>query len=184
VILYLLICGKPPFYGSNREETMQLIKKAGVQFNNPVWKHVSPDVKNLIVKMLVKTPEKRINAHQARMHIWIINNCLRPPPVQKVMALPLENLRVFHSQDVLQNAVLTFIASQLIDKEQEESLRKLFSVLDTDEDGAISKTELEKGYHEVCINSIAADQEVEEIFQHVDLNKNGIIDYSGTQKFG
>ncbi len=178
VILYLLICGRPPFYGSTKEETMQLIKKGEVSFKDPIWKRVSPDAKNLLLRMLVRTPENRITAHQARLHPWIIKCCAKAESAKKSLALPLENLRAFHTQDSFQRAVLTFIASQLMDPEYEQSLRKLFSVFDADDDGQISKEELMNGYRALTLTKDIADREVEEVFQHVDLNNNGIIDYN------
>lgn len=180
VILYLLICGQPPFYGATKEVTIRLIKKGEVKFIGPIWKRVSAEAKAFIQRMLVLAPEKRISAHQARTHPWIINNCNKPTKLDKTIALPLENLRSFHTQHTLQTAALTFIASQLMDSEHEESLRRMFSVFDVDNDGQISKGELIVGYKALDMNTITAEKEVKEVFEHVDLNQNDNIDYNGT----
>ncbi len=109
VILYLLICGQPPFYGATKEVTMKLIKKGGLKFEGAIWKRVSPEAKALLEKMLVLAPEKRISAHQARTHLWIINHFAQSKLSDEPIALPLGNLRAFHTQHILQNAVLTFM---------------------------------------------------------------------------
>ncbi len=178
VILYLLICGRPPFCAPNKEDTMQLIKKGEVPFNNPVWKKVSPDAKNLVLKMLAKSPEHRISAHQARTHPWIIKACARPISNATSLTLPLENLRYFHTQDALQKAVLTFMASQLMDSDQEQALQKLFNMLDLDDNGQISREELMSGYKSISLNKEIAEKDIEEVLQHADLNENGVIDYN------
>eukprot|EP01022_Parablepharisma_sp_SALTPOND_P019739 TRINITY_DN3411_c0_g1_i1.p1 TRINITY_DN3411_c0_g1~~TRINITY_DN3411_c0_g1_i1.p1 ORF type:complete len:545 (-),score=58.97 TRINITY_DN3411_c0_g1_i1:101-1735(-) len=178
VILYLLICGKPPFYGANKEETLSLIKKGTVTFYGPAWKRVSSDIKNLLLKMLAKSPENRITASQARVHPWVINAFKKPEDISSSLALPLENLRSFYTQHTLQKAVLTFIASQLMDHDQEQPLRKLFSAFDTDDDGQISKDELVLGYKSLNMYEDAAEKEAKEVIRHVDLNINGTIDYN------
>eukprot|EP01022_Parablepharisma_sp_SALTPOND_P027804 TRINITY_DN679_c0_g1_i1.p3 TRINITY_DN679_c0_g1~~TRINITY_DN679_c0_g1_i1.p3 ORF type:complete len:185 (+),score=17.45 TRINITY_DN679_c0_g1_i1:1097-1651(+) len=159
---------------------MKLIKKGEVTFHSPIWKQVSPEAKNLILKMLIKSQENRITARQARMHPWIVKTCAKPVATKKTIALPLENLRLFHTQDTFQKAVLTFIASQLMDQDQEQSLRRLFSAFDVDDDGHISKEELMIGYRSLSLTKDMTEKEIENVMQHVDLNSNGIIDYNGT----
>jgi len=180
VILYLLICGRPPFFGQNKDETVKLIKKGDVTYNEPIWKHVSPELKDLISKMLMKSPEKRINAHDARMHHWIIKCTSKThiPKSKGITTLPLKNLREFYVQDAFQKAVLIFIASHLIDHEYEKNLRELFSECDLDNDGQISRAELREGYRGMTFSKDVAENEIEEIFQNVDLNNNGYIDYN------
>ncbi len=161
---------------------MRLIKKGEVKFTAPIWKRVSADAKALIEKMLVLAPEKRISAQQARLHHWISSNCAKTAPSDKSIGLPLENLRAFHTQHILQTAVLTFMATQLTDGEHEQRLQKMFTVFDTDNDGQISKSELAAGYGALNINSATALSEVEGIFEQVDLNKNEKIDYNGISR--
>eukprot|EP00830_Metopus_es_P016095 TRINITY_DN4873_c0_g1_i1.p1 TRINITY_DN4873_c0_g1~~TRINITY_DN4873_c0_g1_i1.p1 ORF type:complete len:354 (-),score=73.68 TRINITY_DN4873_c0_g1_i1:9-1070(-) len=177
IILYVLLSGEPPFNGKTKQEVTNQILKAEIRFTSPIWKNISDDAKNLIMKLCIKKPEKRINAHQARMHLWIIKHCSKAAP-DKCIELSIENLRSFHTQDMLQKAVLTFIASQLVEQEQELPLRRIFSIFDYDKDGQITKEELLSGYESLNFNADIASREVDEVFNNVDLNKNGVIDYN------
>jgi calcium-dependent protein kinase len=59
VLLYLILCGYPPFYGSSRQSVMRKILKEEPSFKSSVWKKVSPEAIQLIKLMLTKKPEDR-----------------------------------------------------------------------------------------------------------------------------
>jgi len=61
-------------------------------------------------------------------------------------------------------------------KEEKEHLLKLFSALDLNGDGQLSKEELENGYIKI-MGSLKAKEEVERIMKNVDLDNNEFIDY-------
>lgn len=62
VILYILLCGFPPFNGQTDEIIMAEVKTGKFNFDGEEWVHVSEQAKNLIRKMLVKDPKKRPSA--------------------------------------------------------------------------------------------------------------------------
>ncbi len=39
VILYIMLCGKPPFNGETQEDIMRAVKKASLNFSAPAWKN-------------------------------------------------------------------------------------------------------------------------------------------------
>ena len=41
VILYILLCGKPPFDGDNDEIIKHKVSTGKYAFNDPIWKHIS-----------------------------------------------------------------------------------------------------------------------------------------------
>jgi Protein kinase domain. len=59
-----MLCGLPPFYSKNEQEIYEKIKKMPVSFRAEVWRTVSDEAKNLILKMLEKNPEKRISINE------------------------------------------------------------------------------------------------------------------------
>ena len=65
------------------------------------------------------------------------------------------------------------------DKEEEAKLLETFQAFDTNKDGQLSREELEEGYTQLFGNIQIAKIEVERIIQQVDVNQNGLIDYSG-----
>ena len=72
--------------------------------------------------------------------------------------------------------MITFIVGQLASKEDMVDLQRAFKVLDTNNDGMLSKGELTVGYR--MIYQEYAAEEVERIFAKVDIDGSGQIDYS------
>lgn len=48
VIMYILLCGYPPFYGKNKGEIFDKIENEDVKMTGPEWDRVSETAKDLI----------------------------------------------------------------------------------------------------------------------------------------
>lgn len=68
-ILYILLCGYPPFYGENDQEILHMVRKAQFAFDGEEWDEISNEAKDLIKKLITK-PEKRLTAEEALEHKW------------------------------------------------------------------------------------------------------------------
>ncbi|KAF7458380.1 calcium-dependent protein kinase 2 [Cryptosporidium felis] len=71
VILYILLCGYPPFHGSNDSVILHKVQKGVYAFKEEDWKHVSFLAIDLIRKLLTYNPADRITARDALNHPWI-----------------------------------------------------------------------------------------------------------------
>jgi len=71
VILYILLCGFPPFYEEELPALFDQILKGRYDFPTPWWDNISPDAKNLVRKMLTVDPNKRIKAADVKTDKWI-----------------------------------------------------------------------------------------------------------------
>jgi serine/threonine protein kinase len=71
VIIYIMLCGFPPFWGSNNNELFHKITTCYYGFPSPWWDHVSSGAKDLIVRLLQPDPRKRFTVEQALAHPWI-----------------------------------------------------------------------------------------------------------------
>jgi calcium-dependent protein kinase len=100
VIMYILLCGYPPFSGENDGEILTKVKAGKFSFPEADWKHISTDAKDLIKKMLTFEPEKRMEAEQAYNHPWISNNADTKKDVPVASNL-LSSLRTFRAQSKL-----------------------------------------------------------------------------------
>jgi len=60
-ILYILLCGYPPFYGDDDAEILLAVQKTKFDFEGDEWDEISKEAKDLIKKMICK-PEKRLTA--------------------------------------------------------------------------------------------------------------------------
>ncbi len=71
VILYVMLCGFPPFYDEDNEKLFSLIQDAQFDFPSPYWDTISENAKELIRKLLVKDPSKRLSANEILNHPWL-----------------------------------------------------------------------------------------------------------------
>ena len=71
VILYILLCGYPPFNGACDKHIIQAVLKGEFTLDEPEWHSVSDPAKDLVSKLLTYDPDKRITALQALNHPWI-----------------------------------------------------------------------------------------------------------------
>ena len=60
VILYILLCGKPPFYGRQDKEILKRVHRGEYSLKGQVWDSISSSAKRLIARMLDYNPKTRI----------------------------------------------------------------------------------------------------------------------------
>ncbi|XP_015190463.1 PREDICTED: aurora kinase C-like [Polistes dominula] len=77
VLCYECLVGTPPFLTQSYEETYIRIKKANYKFPN----FVSEGARDLISKLLVINPEKRLSLEDVLTHPWIVKNRTTEPYV-------------------------------------------------------------------------------------------------------
>jgi calcium/calmodulin-dependent protein kinase I len=70
IIMYILLCGYPPFYSDNNSELFEMIKTGNFEFHSPYWDQVSTEAKDLIKKLLTVDSKKRITLEQVKEHKW------------------------------------------------------------------------------------------------------------------
>lgn len=73
IILYIMLCGFPPFYDENNKQLFDAITSCKYEFPSPHFDNVSDLAKDLITKILVADPKQRIDADGILNHPWIIN---------------------------------------------------------------------------------------------------------------
>lgn len=70
VIMYWLMCGQLPFNETRPGLVAEQIKQADFCFSHHVWSGVSDCAKDLIRKLLERSPFSRISARKALTHSW------------------------------------------------------------------------------------------------------------------
>merc|ERR1712205_301371 len=73
VILYILLCGFPPFYEEELPALFEQILHARYDFPSPWWDTIS-DAKNLVRGLLTIDPAKRLTAKQVMQMPWVKGN--------------------------------------------------------------------------------------------------------------
>ena len=176
IIMYILLCGYPPFNGENDSEILAKIKLGKFSFPDEEWEHVSEGAKDLIKKLLIFKPEERPSASVVLEHPWIKDNNKREVN-QTLGKKCLNNMRKFHAGRKLQQAALTYIVNYLMTKEEKNEMLEIFQSLDSNGDGVLSKDEIFEGYKQT-LGEVEARREVDRIMKEADIDNSGTIDYN------
>jgi calcium-dependent protein kinase len=62
VVLYVLLCGRPPFPGEQQKEIIENVLSGQFHFEFEPFRYVSENAKDLIKKLLVLNVQKRYSA--------------------------------------------------------------------------------------------------------------------------
>ncbi|CAD8179980.1 unnamed protein product [Paramecium octaurelia] len=174
VILYIFLCGYPPFAGKTDKETLAKVQAGKLIFDRNDWSTVSSDAQDLICKMLNLDISKRYSALQALKHCWIQKNAK-----QEIISLQLlSNIEKFQVQSNFKKAVMTYMVSQTLHSQEISELKATFNALDKNHDGNLSKQELIAGYRVLLRSQEQAEEKVNQILDTLDLNHSNLIDYS------
>ena len=172
VILYIMLWGYPPFDGQTEDDILKAVEKRKFDFDDKIWDNVSDDAKDLINKLLVPEDE-RLSPKEALKHPWIVSNSEVSNGVgHQFKPIHMNRLKHFHKLANFKKVVLTFIASRTTDKEIMEEM-KAFKELDKNKDGYITVHELKSG-----LKGRLGEDEIKEILEGVDTDKNGAINYT------
>lgn len=74
VVLYILLCGFPPFYDDNNKKLFAQIVNANYSFPDPYWTNISANAKDLVRKLLVVDARQRLSAVQVLAHPWMFED--------------------------------------------------------------------------------------------------------------
>ncbi|XP_030006577.1 peripheral plasma membrane protein CASK-like isoform X6 [Sphaeramia orbicularis] len=109
VILFILLSGCLPFYGT-KERLFEAIIKGKYKVMNPrQWAHISESAKDLVRRMLMLDPAERITVYEALNHPWLKE---RDRYAYKIhLPETVEQLRKFNARRKLKGAVLAAVSS-------------------------------------------------------------------------
>ena len=173
-ILYILLCGYPPFFGDNNQEILRMVARGVFDFDGEEWDNVCNEAKDLIKKLLCKS-SKRITAAEALSHPYIRahNKHTDEEKLRSALqGLNLGNLKQFQKSEKIKKIALMAIAVQL-DPEEVKELKTIFQALDLNGDGFISIEELQTGlgYREDYETLV-------QILRAADIDQNGSLNYT------
>eukprot|EP01039_Chlorochromonas_danica_P008334 gene8337-9187_t len=72
VVLYILLCGYPPFASKSLRQTLLRTVKGSYKMEGTEWDKISNDAKDLLRKMLTIEPTHRITTSEILQHPWIL----------------------------------------------------------------------------------------------------------------
>ncbi|XP_043948228.1 obscurin isoform X2 [Drosophila biarmipes] len=70
LITYILLGGHNPFLGIDDRETLTKIREGRWDFKDEIWTHISDDGRDFISRLLLYSPEERMDVKTALKHPW------------------------------------------------------------------------------------------------------------------
>ncbi|XP_025106866.1 MAP kinase-activated protein kinase 2-like isoform X2 [Pomacea canaliculata] len=126
VIMYILLCGYPPFYSNHGAAISPGMKKrirnGQYEFPNPEWSRVSLDAKDLIRGLLRTDPDQRMNIKQVMANKWVADSAMVPQT-------PLMSARVLREEEDVwmdvQEEMTNALATMRVDYDQVINIKNL-----------------------------------------------------------
>lgn len=176
VILFVFLCGYPPFEGDNNKEIFRNVIKQPLTFDPADWNNISASAKDLVTKMLNKDASQRISAQQCLEHPWFVQVATEGHHLINEDKLQvLRRIKNFRQPKRLQIECLTFLVNQVDTSTFDfAKLKNAFRELDTDNSGSLELTEIRNAFNELQM----PEEEINEIFARMDFNGDGEINYT------
>jgi len=114
VIVYILLCGFPPFYADNDAQLFEKIKRGKFEFLRPYWDPISDSAKDFIRQMLRVDPKQRITCDQALAHPWLAEGTKSLPTTALPTLLP--EMKAMQAKRRMKAAFLAVQASERMAK--------------------------------------------------------------------
>ncbi|RVW58096.1 Calcium-dependent protein kinase 1 [Vitis vinifera] len=172
VILYILLSGVPPFWAETEQGIFEQVLHGDLDFSSDPWPSISESAKDLVRRMLVRDPRRRLTAHEVLCHPWVQVDGVAPDkPLDSAV---LSRLKQFSAMNKLKKMALIVIAENL-SEEEIAGLKEMFKMIDTDNSGQITFEELKAGLKRVGAN--LKESEIYDLMHAADVDNNGTIDY-------
>jgi len=107
VILYILLCGFPPFYHEVTTSLYKLIREGTYDFPSPYWDDISAEAKDVISGLLKVSPKERLTPDKVLSHPWIAGGKASD---KAIGGDHIDRLKLMQARRVLKRGVRTIIA--------------------------------------------------------------------------
>jgi len=174
VIMHILLLGFPPFQGVTDEEVRRAVNEDLLNLYDAKYSGVSDTAKDLMHRLLIKDPIYRIRGTETLSHPWFQSEA-KPPDALRLQSV-LSSMSHFRNICKLKDAVFNFICAHMLSVQDYKELRQIFESVDQNGDGTLSREEI-LGQLRSCLPASTLDHRLDEIFQKVDSDHNGHIDY-------
>ncbi|KAL2900905.1 Calcium-dependent protein kinase 20 [Bienertia sinuspersici] len=190
VIIYILLSGVPPFWDEHEQGIFEQVLKGNLDFVSDPWPSISDGAKDLVKRMLVRDPKKRLTAYQVLCEFYdaqllklqflffnllymftLVDGVAPDKPLDSAV---LTRLKQFSAMNKLKKIAIRVIAENL-SEEEIAGLKQMFKMIDADNSGQITLEELKKGLEKVGAN--LKDSEIVGLMQAADIDNSGTIDY-------
>ncbi|XP_073146347.1 calcium-dependent protein kinase 8-like [Henckelia pumila] len=172
VILYILLCGVPPFWAETEQGVAQAIIRSVVDFKRDPWPKVSDNAKDLVKKMLDPDSSRRLTAQQVLEHPWL-QNAKKAPNVSLGETVK-SRLRQFSMMNKLKRKALRVVAEHL-SVEEVAGIKEAFEMMDSGKKGKIHLEELRVGLQK--LGHQITDDDLQILVEAAAVDGDGTLSY-------
>lgn len=192
VMLYIVLTDEHPCIDMHTESVREhdLFKAV---LRNPVRRaplegnFVDEHAADLVNRLLVKTPESRLDSQAALNHAWFAGaakqaswhtantsywSWKKRPSLDGGM---VSRMRSFATYSRFERAMLTIVAHSAMSRDVED-LRAAFEEMDVSKTGSLSKADI-RGAIQLCSNNVA-EGDIDSIFESLDADSTGKVQYT------
>ena len=177
VLMYILLCGEPPFQGETEDEIFANVKKGYIDYTKKKFNNVSENCIDLIKKLLSKNKNHRIRASEALNHKFFTENF--NPNKALTQNKDLNILKRFISLEKLPSklheVVVAYCCFNFINQEEEKQLRRLFRFMDTGNKNKLTMEDFKKAFSEAHL--MVSTYELKKIMNILDSDGSNLIEY-------
>ena len=143
-------------------------------FSYPEFQNISQEGKDLIASILV-AKEKRPSITEILEHKWIKE--FAPQSTGAIINIDWGHIKKYSQLNLLQKSVINFTAFRLTEGETRKFV-EMFKSLDENSDGVLTMEEIKKGVEKCQFGMKIKADEIVEMFNEMDVDKNGLINYT------
>mmetsp|Transcript_4013 Transcript_4013/g.7750 ORF Transcript_4013/g.7750 Transcript_4013/m.7750 type:complete len:463 (-) Transcript_4013:266-1654(-) len=110
VILYILLCGFPPFYNENTSMLFEQIMEGDFDFPSPYWDDISDSAKSLVKGLLTVDAKKRLTCEECLEHPWLKGLTANAAPIKDLA----DNIKKFNAKKKLRQGIKAIMAANRI----------------------------------------------------------------------
>lgn len=111
VITYIMLCGFAPFRSADRSQSklFEAIRRGVFVYLSPYWDPISQSAKDLINRLLVVSPKRRLTAQETLLHPWVFGEGLVNHSGDHHPSAPSEQRRLAYQIELEKQANLAAI---------------------------------------------------------------------------
>ena len=184
IMMYILLTGEPPFGGNSEEEIFSNILNSTLNLDHPKLKNITENCKDLIKRLLEKKANKRILAADALKHKFFktginIGNLLtgKFKENEKILRSMIRRNLTGKRSKKFKDVVIAYITLNFVEQDVEKKARKIFMEMTVGKEKhfLITKDTFVSKMEQICRD--LNKKEIEELFDIIDENETGNIEY-------
>lgn len=186
VVMYILLCGHPPFKGSTETGTLKKVKAGDYKLDDDVWAEVHDSAKDMISHMMVVDPAQRWSARELLNHKWFQEVLTAPDRVLTQQLGYMQRLGAFTGAARVKRLALKLMVAAavttpgVLQSSELQKLRAVFEEMDLDHDGVITGQQLHEALAKmgatISERDVAEFLKVSKVDSHADgINFNEFI---------